>query len=531
MTISRRNFIAGSAGLAGTLLPAFARGQAKPCPPPGLSMAGGGSVATPCNSTSPGSAPQWFVEMPERTWFKIANGAKSSADPWLRGKAFSEVIPGHAGDHIGALPRGNAVNNEGPSAVFDDWTGACVDQPRRQLILAANGGHSGYPGNEVYLLRLDQAAPGYERLCDPTPRYNPNNPSQEWWRSDQLTEQSGALPAWNNDFEAPATYGRMRAVHGWNRVAYGDGKVWYAAQDSYVSAAGGGHSPSVWSFDRNWVDANGEFPLRHRVSQNPWKLHSPSATSHSVDWRILNKGGGYASDRGFWYAHPSVYDPLSRRVYSFTRDRDAQGNAACWYVNTITGQVATFTARIPWVSYTSAWGACATDVIPGQSLFYFPYMEDPQGRIQAWNLTSNSVHTITPTNAATTLWTDPAYNPRNPTESPVDSPVHPGGHGAVFHAQSRSILVYSVGAQVPEPRKAGLGTTIRRLRIPSDPINGTYRWEDVVAQPGSATPTYSLNGCNSKFNIVNDMGNGQACLVLASNVDGAFVYKLPNGDT
>jgi hypothetical protein len=61
-------------------------------------------------------------------------------------------------------------------------------------------------------------------------------------------------------------------------------------------------------------------------------------------------------------------------------------------------------------------------------------------------------------------------------------------------------------------------------------MGGTYRWEDVDAHPASDEPEYCKNGCNSKFNIVADMGNGQSCIVLASSMDAAYVYKLPNGD-
>jgi hypothetical protein len=60
-------------------------------------------------------------------------------------------------------------------------------------------------------------------------------------------------------------------------------------------------------------------------------------------------------------------------------------------------------------------------------------------------------------------------------------------------------------------------------------MKDAYKWEDVVAAAGSVKPAYCPNGCNSKFNIVNDMGNGQSCLVLATGVDSAYVYKMPGG--
>ena len=519
----------GSVYFAGAMLPGWSFAQTRPCPPPVLGVTGGAQVSISCAGPGSGNAPAWFLELPERKWTKIAHGESYSGAEWLRGKRFWDVVPGHPGDHIGALQVLEGVNNEGPAAVFDDWTGACVDQERKELVLAANGGHGGYPGNEVYVLKLGQAKPGYERLCDPTPRFDPANPAREWWRYDQLTYAGGGA-GWNDDFQAPATYGRMRAVHGWNRVAFGGGKVWYLAQESYVSASGGGHAASVWSFDRDWVQSWGEFPLRHRVGQNPWTLHSSSPTRSSVDWSALKGGADFLPDPSVWFAHPAVYDPASRRVYTFSRAKDGEGNAVCWYVDTATGRVITLTAKIPWAAYAGGWGACAYGLDGGPSLFFCPLMEDPLGRIQVWNLGTNQVAAITPENAAFTKWTDPRFDYQNPAGTPIDSTAHPGGHGAVFHKASRSILVYSVGAQAPGAQKVGLGTKVRRLRIPRDPMAGTYRWEDIAAHPDSVVPEYCKNGCNSKFNIVEDMGNGQSCLVLASNQGAAYVYKLPNQD-
>ena len=530
MTIKRRDFLVGTAGMVGALLPPAVLSQSTPCPPPNVGLKGGSASVAACKAATSGPAPAWFKNLPDRTWTRIACGASHQGDSWQKGSRFLDVIPGHPGDHIGALPSGpgsGGINIEGPGAVFTNWTGACVDQERRELLLAANGGHSGYPGNEVYAIQLQQDVPGYVRLSDPTPRVDPNDSAKTWWRHDELTYGRGGVPGdapgFNNDFVSPANYGRMRAVHGWNRVAFGNGRVWYAAQDSYSSATGGGHSASAWSFNRDWIDSNGEVPLRHRVSQNPWTLHG------SVDWSALD--GGKAPSPESYRFHPAVYDPNSKRVYTFSRAGDWQGNKVCWYVDTVTGKVVSFTARGIGLEHGGAWGACVPDALPGQSLFYFPLMADEDGqsgKIMVWNLATNQIIRITPVNASTTYWTDPVYG-SDPDSAPPDSSRHPGGHGAVYHPASRSILVYSVGAQKPSANRVGLGTTLRRLRIPANPMKDAYKWEDVVAAAGSVKPAYCPNGCNSKFNIVNDMGNGQSCLVLATGVDSAYVYKMPGG--
>jgi hypothetical protein len=51
--MKRRGFILASASTAGFLIPGWGR-AATPCPPPQLSVAGGGSVTTPCGTTGTG---------------------------------------------------------------------------------------------------------------------------------------------------------------------------------------------------------------------------------------------------------------------------------------------------------------------------------------------------------------------------------------------------------------------------------------------------------------------------------------------
>ena len=60
------------------------------------------------------------------------------------------------------VPVTNTLSDVSPSpvppgsrhAIVTAWTGGCVDQDRGELILAANGGHTDYAGNEVYACQL-----------------------------------------------------------------------------------------------------------------------------------------------------------------------------------------------------------------------------------------------------------------------------------------------------------------------------------------------------------------------------------------
>lgn len=53
--MKRREFIVGTAGLIGTVLPLVGRGQAKPCPPGTVQVTGGTSVSTACASAPVGA--------------------------------------------------------------------------------------------------------------------------------------------------------------------------------------------------------------------------------------------------------------------------------------------------------------------------------------------------------------------------------------------------------------------------------------------------------------------------------------------
>ncbi len=102
------------------------------------------------------------------------------------------------------------------------------------------------------------------------------------------------------------------------------------------------------------------------------------------------------------------------------------------------------------------------------------------------------------------------------------------GLGAVYHKASQSILL-------GDPKS--LGGQLIRLRVPTR-SDGTYdsgaQWMVTTVAPasGSANPVSGMkpanNGAWSKFNIIEDMGNGQSALVVCMEVDApTYVYKLP----
>jgi hypothetical protein len=438
--MKRREFLGVSAGLAGTLLPVL-RANARPCPPPTLSVAGGGSTTTTCPS---GSAPAWFEALPDRAWTKIASAS---------GRRLVDVGP--------QPPL--TIEGRTLDSIITSWTGACVDQTRGELLMAANGGHAAYAGNECYILRIRSDTPRWHRLNDPTPA------------SHVIIEPASG----------PAQYadGRMRSVHNWNRMQFHNGKVWHPSQDAYYSPT---HSvAAVWSFNRDSLgdDAAG-WPAPWRDDKGPW-------TSHGL------VGIGSASFIG----GPSALDRVGNKIWSFPEANG--GSFPYWSVDTRTGAIQTFTGTGPNPHFGGQWAIVAHDlrilVVSDQnsSNVFVMDLTNPQAGVTA-RPTSGGQSGLT--------W-----------------------FGGVYHERSKAILTYEV-------TKLG-GGNIRKLKIPTrsdgkyDPA-GSFEWSTISPAGGGVVPTVERQdyaGTYSKFNIVEDMGNGQSCLVPVTGIaDFTYVYKVPS---
>jgi hypothetical protein len=113
-------------------------------------------------------------------------------------------------------------------------------------------------------------------------------------------------------------------------------------------------------------------------------------------------------------------------------------------------------------------------------------------------------------------WYTPSYSTAYPETM---------GYGTygVYHAASKSVYAWNDS-----------GSTIYQLPMPPD---GDYRgwkfaWQAVPATGGMSPPSVG-NGPYSKFNIVQDMGDGNSALILmTTESDGrVFIYKLPSGSS
>jgi hypothetical protein len=225
----------------------------------------------------PDPAPTWFLSMPDRTWATPVTNTLDSVKP-------SPLPPGsHA-------------------AICTAWTGGFVDPDRKEFGLCANGGHGDYGGNETYVVKLNVAAPAWQRL---------NTPS--------VASGGGTFNA-KNDYAD----GKMRSVHGWHRCTFGEGKVWYAGMDGIFSS--GLQSSACWSFDRSTLT---------------WEY---------LGLGIPNPGGGNLNTE----AGAAVYDPVSRKVWSTATGGNAAGQGV-WSVDVQTKAIVQY--PITFGSGNPRWGA------------------------------------------------------------------------------------------------------------------------------------------------------------------------------
>lgn len=450
--MKRRHFLIASAGVVGSTLPLIGRAQSKPCPPPLVETTGGQSATTTCG---PSAAPDWFVNQPERTWVQIAGG-EVMGQSWQRGSRIFDVKPD-------PLPPGG----DGINAVHNNWTGACASQESGEYYLPAQGGHSGYYGNEIYALALRDSTPSWKRIWGPTPNYQ------------ILTGDMGYNP--------PATSyqdGNPRSIHGWFAPQCSrDGRIWLNGTPAYGNTAGT-WGTSVYSIDRNNISAG-------------WVYHGRLWTSIP--------GGSPGSTFSF-QSGPNAYDRVGNVMYAAAEfaTQDA---------------IATFNAdRAVSVGPQSQSSGPA---VAGRTII-------PEGYVGLNNAWSVVLHNLTPRfwvvgrTSNSNLW---ILDPSNPGAGFQERTTSGAGSwdrgcGAVYVAAHNAIYVGGVET----------GATVRRLKVPSNPLTGTWTWETLTNNAGSATPTggYQYNGTFSKFQVIEEMGDGRAALVLMSNVQGpTYVYKLP----
>lgn len=357
------------------------------------------------------------------------------------------------------------LSGENPTAITAAWTGGCVAQNLREYIFAANGGHADYPGNEVYALSLGDAVPAWRRIADPTPDASMLNPPSD--------EGNGL---WSD--------GRPRGMHNTFQV-YGNGKVWFPALNA-VSSPGGGFINNVASFDRASLGAASS-PLAHNGSTGPWAVHGAVSGLNATPCRF---------GRG-------LYDPVNGYVYGV--GGLGANNTPFWRFHNSTPSSSVYHESSQSVGNFGTWAVCAYDL----------------GIIVAGDALRQTICVLPIANFGNaTPWVD----------------VGAGSGSSFFDADE---FGGAGGAYIPGKYQIAIGNpidtgkVIHKLQIPTtagayNPA-GTWTWT-TITPAGATTPTNNgLNGsANSKWNIVENMGNGQAAIVFCGDVAGStYVYKVP----
>lgn len=362
------------------------------------------------------------------------------------------------------LPPGNS----GLTSVTDAWTGGCAYQNGKQLLLPAQGGHADYYGNEVYSLNLNQSVPGWQRIWGPTPIVQ------------ILT--SNFSPSYNPPYTGYAD-GAPRSSHGWfSLICTSAGRIITTLQNANPS---GTWDTGCYSLDINNV--------------------SDGWTYHGRLWQTLpgSPGSDFAYQSG-----PGGYDPVANRFYRAAEGANSKGAVGV--------DVATMLAA-------GAQSKTTGPQTPGSTIYdlYIPGGPLADG----WSVVLDDMNPrcwVIGSHQEGNLWildlTNPAagFVKKSTTGSP--NGFQPG-LGAVYHKPSKAILVG--GREI--------GRNLRKLSISgSNPLTATYSWSNISL--GGATPVAgaNANGTYSKFQMIDDMGNGQSAIVMATRVNGpSYVLKLP----
>ena len=361
---------------------------------------------------------------------------------------------------------------EGQSAVCNDWTGAVSDQTLGEYMLPAQGGHNGYYGNEIYAIALRAEQPAWQRIWGPTPN------------AQIQTNDHGYNPP-----DPSYSDGSPRSIHGWfQQQVDASGRIWLLA----TGASPSGHwGTSIYSIDRG------------NLAQG-WMKHGRL-------WPTI-PGGAPGSSFGY-QSGPSAYDRVANRIWRAADFATEDGVASIDVAQAVAaGQQSSAGPKVPGSTiypvelggnpFGNSWSVITTGLSPRSWIVG----SSGESRLYVMDLENNPGTFVTRTTSG---------SPDGWTE----------GVGAAYHAPSRAILVGGIE----------YGAKIRKLTLSTDnPLTATYTWSEVSpAAANTIVPAVGgdqYRGTFSKFQMIEDMGNGQAALCFVASVSGPlFVYKLPAG--
>jgi hypothetical protein len=375
------------------------------------------------------------------------------------------------------------------SGDYDAWAGAVVDQSRKEMIRPAGGGHLDGSDNSAFGINLGLDAPRWRRLTAPSP--------DSVFQASRTRAQPTAPNA------DRYTDGLPPAMHHGSDMQFQNGRVWWTQQ---TSVSGEGTSATSSSgFNGNWVipacmsldrdaigsgpitESDSRFPLSYAATAPAWRQHGRT----SQFW--VNQLGGFGCSAAL---------PSRDLVYGFlptAADTDEYG-----IVNTATGatedtRASYTTANVALISPAWAVGCDDLDiVIVGRA---------GTATIRVLIASTGVWHTVSVPNSY--RW--------NEYDAATEG-LFTGGYNPVYHEASHSILFY-------DWNQSSSGK-IRQLKIPTS--GGAYNQGWTWTWAELTTTNFTTNGTGAqiggkntygKFNLIEDIGNGEPVLVLHPRID------------
>jgi hypothetical protein len=383
------------------------------------------------------------------------------------------------------------------------YSGATVDQDRKELLVVGSGGHTDYGGNESYALRLSANTPAWERLTE-------SSTDAVMAQRNMPDEYNGTMVPLGEPFRN--TDGIPHSCHNGCEQQWLNGRVWFTSQTAIATEPQS--IAAVYSFDRASV-GNPSVPLSQSTTPTnsaPWRFHG--------NWKGTNN-----AINGFGYSAIDSH-PSRMRVWGV----EASNDGFLWSLKTATGLNET-TGRLNSYSiahhYPAMWACCAPDLgilVIGRGSYPAAGITTPT--VSVFDISgaspvrlSDRLVNMTDTNGLSVYYDEVGIGP-----APNDFANNPNfcpTYNAVYHEASKSILLF-------EGRRKPSGKIVQ-IRIPNS--GGAYtaanNWTVTLRPTTGGNFTGLGDSMNGRFNMVNDIGNGESVLVAAPRFNGAtYVCRI-----